>query len=865
VTSNVDGTLRYTPATNWYGVDTFTYTVSDGRGGTDQATVQVTTIINNHAPTAGAVSFSTNENAALVIPASSLLANSSDSDGDTFTLQGVLATANTHGTVTYSNGNVTYTPTAYFNGTASFTFTIVDAYGATATGTATVNVAAVNYAPAAGMDTRAFTEDTSVTFNASTLTANDTDPDGDTLTVTSVVGNSNTHGSVALANGQITYTPVANYSGSGTFTYTISDGHGGTAIGMVSYSVAAANDAPVVVTDILTTPRDTSLVFNASALLANDTDVDGDTLSVTQISSASFKGGTVILSNGQITYAPAAGYSGNDSFSYTISDGHGGTAVGLVSVSVSYDNSDPVANLDTIILFGRAPVSVADSFLLSNDTDADDDALHIVSVIATRNTHGTVTYENGTITFTPNSSYHGFADFEYEIADDFGGSAVGTVQVGGKKITFNSSQKATYLSANMTLVTVSMTGPGSGELFFADDNAGDPGAIVLSDTTAKTAVTFTAGGAGTEVQNVQVNGSLKSFTGKGVDLAGRFAATGSIGSVQLRNVRSSDIDVNSDEAAINPKSRVKMTFDCVYDTRLDTHGVAVSTLAVSQWQDACLDASDEISDGISAMSIDTLTVSGKGRNSGVNGDFQADLALSGNPTASKALGTAKIKGVLSSSNVDIDGNVGSLSVGSVSEGVLVDVLGATNQIASAGYFTGTWAFGSVNTMSVALDMADADLSFRQAPDTRIDALKSLNVKHEIRNSHLTAAGNIGTISAGKTSDSEVFAGRIPVELNVLQSVPVDFAYAAATIRTVNIRGINDGDFSTKNFNISAPKLGNISLGLVQFQSDAPFGLTGKILNKAIWRGIGKSYSWSSTLAAKNVAVPDCQNFQIQLI
>src|SRR5207245_2416974 len=142
------------------------------------------------------------------------------------------------------------------------------------------------------------------------------------------------HGSVVLnADGTVTYTPAANFNGSDTFTYTISDGHGATATGTVSITVKPVNDAPVAADDSTVTDEDTDVTF---AVLANatDRDADGDTLAVTAVTPGTH-GSTAINPNGSVTYTPAAGYSGGDSFTYTVSDGHGGTATASVAITVN--------------------------------------------------------------------------------------------------------------------------------------------------------------------------------------------------------------------------------------------------------------------------------------------------------------------------------------------------------------------------------------------------------------------------------------------------------------------------------------------------------------------------------------------------
>ncbi len=197
----------------------------------------------NDAPIANADLRTTNEDTPLVIAASSLTANDTDVNGDTLTVTSVSNAS--HGTVSLVNGNITFTPDANFSGIARFDYTISDGHGGTSTATATIDVAPVADAPVGVADLRTTNEDSPLVIAASSLTANDTDADGDALTVTSVSNAS--HGTVALVNGNITFTPTANFSGLATFDYTISDGHGGTSTATATIDVAPLADAPVLV------------------------------------------------------------------------------------------------------------------------------------------------------------------------------------------------------------------------------------------------------------------------------------------------------------------------------------------------------------------------------------------------------------------------------------------------------------------------------------------------------------------------------------------------------------------------------------------------------------------------------------------
>ena len=179
------------------------------------------------------------------------------------------ATADTHGTVALAAGTITYTPAANYNGPASFQYTLSDGQGGSDTGLVSLTVTPVNDAPLAVDDDAGSTaEDTPKQISAASLLANDSDADGNTLSVSAVSATANTHGTVSLAAGTITYTPAANYNGPASFKYTLSDGQGGSDTGLVSLTVTPVNDAPVAVDDQASVAEDSS--GNAIAVLAND-------------------------------------------------------------------------------------------------------------------------------------------------------------------------------------------------------------------------------------------------------------------------------------------------------------------------------------------------------------------------------------------------------------------------------------------------------------------------------------------------------------------------------------------------------------------------------------------------------------------
>jgi hypothetical protein len=180
-----------------------------------------------------------------------------------------------------------------------------------------------NNLPVAVADQASTRVDTPVDVN---VLANDTDPDGDSLTVSQAIGSFGTV--TILANQQLSYTPNPDFIGTDTVIYNITDGKGGTASSELVISVSG-NSSPVAVNDVASTDDKTVVLI---AVLANDSDEDGNTL---MVSSASAVQGTVSIEADQrLRYTPKVGFDGVDTISYRITDGVGGEATAQVSVTV---------------------------------------------------------------------------------------------------------------------------------------------------------------------------------------------------------------------------------------------------------------------------------------------------------------------------------------------------------------------------------------------------------------------------------------------------------------------------------------------------------------------------------------------------
>ncbi len=192
-----------------------------------------------------------------------------------------------------------------------------------------------NGPPVAVDDASTTAEDTAIVIR---VLDNDSDVDGDSLSVIEVSTPSN--GSVAItgAGTTVTYTPNANFHGSDLFTYKVSDGKVVTDAATVTVIVTSVNDPPVAMGDSTTTDEDTAIVIR---VLDNDTDVDGDSLSVIAVGTPSNGAAAITSAGATVTYTPNSSFHGSDSFTYVASDGNGGTDTGTVTVTVTAVDDEP--------------------------------------------------------------------------------------------------------------------------------------------------------------------------------------------------------------------------------------------------------------------------------------------------------------------------------------------------------------------------------------------------------------------------------------------------------------------------------------------------------------------------------------------
>ncbi|ERN40551.1 peptidyl-prolyl cis-trans isomerase (rotamase) - cyclophilin family [Rubidibacter lacunae KORDI 51-2] len=380
-TSIANGQLVLAYQPDAVGTADITVRATDLLGNTAEDTFSVTVADVPDPPTAIDDSVTTAGNQSVTID---VLAN--DTDVDSTDLTPSVTDAPDNGTAAVENGAIVYTPAAGFSGTDSFTYTVSDGELTSNVANVTVEVDPVSLLPPeAAEDTGSTNEDAAVTVD---VLANDSDPDGDALSVESATQGRN--GSVTInADGTVTYTPNANFNGSDSFEYTVTDG-GLTATATVTVAIAPVNDDPEANDDAATTGEDVAATI---VVLDNDSDIDGDTLSIESVTQGS-NGGTVdVNADGTVTFTPAAGFSGTDSFTYTVSDGNGGTDTTKVNVTIS--NAPVLGALPGVTLTEDAVVQGA-TIATVQATDSDTPVDQLTYAIASGNEDGFFAIEPST-------------------------------------------------------------------------------------------------------------------------------------------------------------------------------------------------------------------------------------------------------------------------------------------------------------------------------------------------------------------------------------------------------------------------------------------------------------------------------------
>ncbi|MCR9335754.1 tandem-95 repeat protein, partial [Vibrio alginolyticus] len=435
----VDGKLVFTPAENFHGDAEITYTVTDGSL-TDQATVNVTVNAVNDTPVVeSSIADQTlaEDFTPYSIDLNTAFSDVDNVDGDlTFSVSG-----NSNIQVAIVNGVATFTPTADWNGSEILTFTATDPSGESVSQTVNFTVAPVADIVA---DNATVVEDTPTIIK---VLDNDTF-EGDDKVVSLDSNNGPANGTVSVnPDGSVTYTPNDNFHGADSFTYIVTSG-GVSESTTVNVDVTPVNDAPVAKDDAATTQEDTAVTID---VLPNDTDIDGDTLSIDSASVPSNQG-TVEIVDGKLVFTPAENFHGDAEITYTVTDG-ALTDQATVNVTVNAVNDTPVVEsniADQTLAEDFTPYSIDLNTAFSDVDNVDGDLTFSVS----GNSNIQVAIVNGIATFTPTADWNGSEALTFTATDPSGESVSQTVNFTVAPVADIVADKATVVEDTPTIIKV---------------------------------------------------------------------------------------------------------------------------------------------------------------------------------------------------------------------------------------------------------------------------------------------------------------------------------------------------------------------------------------------------------------------------
>ncbi len=397
-----------------------------------------------------------------------MLANDTDPNGDKLTA--ILATNVAHGTLQLeSDGHFRYDAAAGFTGADSFAYRASDGGSMSAPVTVTINVVGANRPPTPANDSYSTTEGTQLTVAAANgVLANDSDPDGNSITAVGTKGAD--HGTVALAaNGSFVYTPAPGFSGNDTFKYRASDGKAQSDEATVTIAVTPTNKPPVTAADVYSAEAGKRLAVSiASGVLANDSDPEGANL--TAALTKNVEHGTLVLApNGSFDYTSTASFSGADTFRYRASDGKAQSAETTVTITVAAGNAPPVAVGDNYSTAEKSLAVSAANGVLHNDTDADRDPL--TAALFGNVKSGTLALNpDGSFTYTPETGFTGKDTFTYKASDGKTQSAAAEVII---EVTAKNKPPTAAADAYSTNEDTPLTVPARGVLANDSDPDGD--------------------------------------------------------------------------------------------------------------------------------------------------------------------------------------------------------------------------------------------------------------------------------------------------------------------------------------------------------------------------------------------------------
>ncbi len=731
------------------------------------------------------------------------------------------------------DGTITYTSAPGFSGTETFSYTVSD--GSVVSQPATVTVTVVP----SGLVTVPVTYN--VTIGQSLLAnvlADDTDSKGtinpSTLQIIGASGGSSAAGTAVVQAGQIFFTPAPGFVGNASFSYTVQDSNSVTSVPtLITFFVAPIG--PLANPDTATVANGQSVQIN---VLANDSATAGLNAATVTIASDPNQGTVEVdPTTGIVTYTAATGYTGTDSFTYTVADNKG-----LVSppatVTITVTAVGPVAAAFVApVLAGAGPATI-DVLGQASDGLGSLTPASVTITSAPADGTATVNASTGNITYTPAAGFVGTDTLKYTVGDGTNTSAPATLSLSvGVTINTTTARSVTFVDAGGSRVTVALSGLGTAEVFFTGSGtpktiAGPHGSgsilvtgtglgissIQATGTTASSSLTITRRGAtATALGGISIVGSLNRILAPSAELTGALSVTGSLGLLQIAGANGATITIGTTAAPL--------TFITGHVVNSSIHSNSpIRLLKVTDWTNS------GAADSISAPSIATL-ISG--------GNFQAGLTLgSGSVAGASSLGSARIGGQIAADPWAVSGPVASIAAGSIAPGWVGSFSAGLGSLTiHAGGFAGTLTAGNVGSLTITGDdtghitagsigsvrivgqMNNAGLTLTNGVTPRALSLGRLTVSGHTINSSIVSAGSIGTITTSGISGSSIDAG--VAAGTQFPAAPADLT-AAANIASVVVTG-RGSTFS--NTDIGATSIGQLSLGeIITASSTAPFGI-----------------------------------------
>lgn len=450
------GQLKYTGDADFVGNDSFSYTIRNSDNNTDSAMVYVAVTDINDTPTAQPLADTIDEDDPAQTYDFDPLIDDADLDnpGSTEALTVTIVDSTYPSDITFDNltNEVTYTPQLNFNGDFVITYRVTDSDNASAENTITITVRDGGDVPVSNADALEIDEDEFVSvWGLLDVLGNDSDldettnPDIEDVKVTDITYDNMAYVDMQIpADGKgVEVKTTADWNGVVTFTYTVTDVYGLSSSASSTLTVKQVNDAPVAGADEAQTPEETPITFN---IISNDSDVDmnaalnadpsGDSLTISNVTGA--LNGELTYAAGEVTYSPDTDFTGAENITYTLSDEHGGSVVGSVTIEVTQVLEAPRAQDDTAAV-GEDAESLP-IYVLVNDYDPDSDASinenpTDLGLTATNVTTpmpsgcGTAQIKDNHVVYYPAKNYHGTVTMTYTVENSTGRTDTANITV----------------------------------------------------------------------------------------------------------------------------------------------------------------------------------------------------------------------------------------------------------------------------------------------------------------------------------------------------------------------------------------------------------------------------------------------------